>query len=336
MRTCAMQLIVVLFFLHATNAVSSIAATAPELDQLVGQPADIAPSAYLYRADRKPEENSPESWLALMHYAGMPLNKPMDMNAPAIKRVLCALLWEEIRPIRRVELTWAADVKNRPAADELTFTTLDNEGTASSWWNHLKAAQKNVTPTLSADGRTYSYGLSDACGLVIGISGNKAAAEYAVPTLRVLVPDKWKKMDFEIEWGYEPGRAAKNYGGCMEIYDGRMAGLTPLDQDTGTAVIDATSWTSAGKSGPRRGVKASLLYMGTSKWRRTMPFTSQDEDVARTIVTVWTRSGSFSFLAADLENGPILRPSSVSSSVGQHRCRRSRPNPCRIRKLPSR
>ena len=90
MRTCAMQLIVVLFFLHATNAVSSIAATAPELDQLVGQPADIAPSAYLYRADRKPEENSPESWLALMHYAGMPLNKPMDMNAPAIKRVLCA------------------------------------------------------------------------------------------------------------------------------------------------------------------------------------------------------------------------------------------------------
>ena len=44
MRTCAMQLIVVLFFLHATNAVSSIAATAPELDQLVGQPADIAPS----------------------------------------------------------------------------------------------------------------------------------------------------------------------------------------------------------------------------------------------------------------------------------------------------
>ena len=130
--------------------------------------------------------------------------------------------------------------KNRPAADELTFTTLDNEGTASSWWNHLKAAQKNVTPTLSADGRTYSYGLSDACGLVIGISGNKAAAEYAVPTLRVLVPDKWKKMDFEIEWGYEPGRAAKNYGGCMEIYDGRMAGLTPLDQDTGTAVIDAS------------------------------------------------------------------------------------------------
>jgi hypothetical protein len=30
--------------------------------------------------------------------------------------------------------------------------------------------------------------------------------------------------------------------------------------------------------------------------------------VARTIVTVWTKSGSFSFLAADLEQGPVLAP----------------------------
>ena len=30
--------------------------------------------------------------------------------------------------------------------------------------------------------------------------------------------------------------------------------------------------------------------------------------MARTIVTVWTKSGSFSFLAADLEQGPVLAP----------------------------
>ena len=30
--------------------------------------------------------------------------------------------------------------------------------------------------------------------------------------------------------------------------------------------------------------------------------------MARTIVTLWTKSGSFSFRAADLENGPILAP----------------------------
>jgi len=38
------------------------------------------------------------------------------------------------------------------------------------------------------------------------------------------------------------------------------------------------------------------------------PYHAQAEDVARTIVTLWTRSGSFSFLAADLEQGPILAP----------------------------
>ena len=30
--------------------------------------------------------------------------------------------------------------------------------------------------------------------------------------------------------------------------------------------------------------------------------------MARTIVTLWTKAGNFSFLSADLENGPILAP----------------------------
>ena len=62
------------------------------------------------------------------------------------------------------------------------------------------------------------------------------------------------------------------------------------------------------KGSVRRGLKASLLYLGTAKWRRVQPFTSQADDVARTIVTLWTKAGHFSFLAADLENGPILAP----------------------------
>jgi hypothetical protein len=48
----------------------------------VGQPADIAASAYTFRADRKPEENAPESWLALMHFAGLPLDRPLDIHDP--------------------------------------------------------------------------------------------------------------------------------------------------------------------------------------------------------------------------------------------------------------
>ena len=87
-----------------------------------------------------------------------------------------------------------------------------------------------------------------------------------------------------------------------------MAGLRPLDGDGNTTAVDSSSWRSVGKGSARRGVKLSLLYMGTSKWRRVQPFTSQPDDVARTIVTLWTKAGNFSFLAADLENGPILAP----------------------------
>ena len=102
-----------------------------------------------------------------------------------------------------------------------------------------------------------------------------------------------------------------------------VAGLRPLDGDAGTTAIESSSWRSVGKGSARRGVKLSLLYMGTSKWRRVQPFTSQPDDVARTIVTLWTKAGNFSFLAADLENGPILRRSTGSLSAGP----RKRPPP---------
>ncbi len=52
----------------------------------------------------------------------------------------------------------------------------------------------------------------------------------------------------------------------------------------------------------------NVLYVGRSAWRRIWPYDAQADDVARTILTVCTKSGSFSFLAADLEHGPILAP----------------------------
>src|SRR5256885_8421092 len=122
---------------------------------LVGTPADIAPSAYQYRADRRATDNPPESWLALMWYARQALNKPVDVNAPAIKQVLCGLLWEEIRPVQQLELMWPADAKRRPAPGEVAITILENKSSSSSWWNNLEAVPKSINPTVSNDGRTY-------------------------------------------------------------------------------------------------------------------------------------------------------------------------------------
>ncbi len=291
-----------------SNAAAGVLALA-DLEKLVGQGVDIASSAYEYRADRPREENPPESWLALMRFANLPLNQPLDVSTPALAQVLCGLLWEEIRPIQKLELTWAANAASRPAPEELVITTLDALSTASSWWNNLGAAQKAVRPAVSADGNTLVYELQvNTCGIVISLSDSKRAADFAVPEVRVLVADTWKQMDLEIEWGFDQSSVEKDYSGRVEVYDGRVAGLSPLDCDTGTTVTTPSTWQSPRTAGARRGVKASLVYMGRSKWRRRQPFTTQSDDVARTIVTIWTESGNFSFLAADLENGPILAP----------------------------
>ena len=143
---------------------------------------------------------------------------------------------------------------------------------------------------------------------MISVSGAMTAADYDVPQVRVLVDAVWKKMEVEIEWGFEAPTATKDYGGRIETYDGVVAGLRPIMGDAGTTALDACSWRSSGKGTTRRGMKLSLLYMGTSSWWKLQPFTSQQDDVARTIVTLWTQAGNFSFLAADLENGPILAP----------------------------
>ncbi len=198
-------------------------ATAPsppeDFGSLVGTCADIAPSAYQYRADRMPEDNPPESWLALMWSAHQALNKPVSVNAPAIKQVLCGLLWEEIRPVQRIELTWSAGLKRRPEPNEVAITTLDNKGSSSSWWNNLDAVPKPVKATLSADGRTCLYDLpTETCGIVVSVAGGKSASEYDVPAVKVLVADVWKKMDLEIEWGFDRATLDKDYSGRIETY----------------------------------------------------------------------------------------------------------------------
>ena len=244
-----------------------------------------------------------------MWFSHQAMNKPVDVNAPAIKQVLCGLLWEEIRPVQRIELTWSADLNRRPAPSEVALTTLENKGSASSWWNNLEAAPKSVKATLSNDGRTYLYELpTETCGLVVSVAGARSASDYEVPAVKVLGADLWKKMDLEIEWGFDPATLDQDYSGRIEAYDGQVGELRPLDGDVGTTATGSSSWRSTGQGAVRRGLKTSLLYLGTAQWRRVQPFTSQVDDVARTIVTLWTKAGNFSFLAADLENGPILAP----------------------------
>lgn len=290
--------------IHAAEPVASLSSA--DLDKQIGKAVDIASSAYQYRADRKTEENAPESWVAIMRFAGQPLNAPADVQAPAVKQVLRAFLWEENRPIKQVELIWSPEAKRRPIGKDLVFSSL----TGPTWWSKSRLNHGWSSPKVSADGNTWSWAYpANTCGLVISVKdGAKFAADYDMPTVRVLVADVWKKMEIEIEWGFDQATAEKDYSGRIETYDGRVSPVVPLDGDTVTKVMEVGSWGSSGKAANRRGIKFSLLYMGTSTWRKPIPYHNFQEDVARSIITVWTKSGNFSFLAADLEHGPILAP----------------------------
>jgi hypothetical protein len=306
-----------------TCVLAFTAGSAPaDVEKLAGQPADVALSAYLYRADRQAEENPPEAWILLMQQANLPFDQPVNTNAPAVRQALCGLLWEEVRPVRRLVLVWPPEVKNKPAPDELVVSCFNGQDdTAHTWWNP-RTVKKAAAPEVSADGCTYCYAIPvDTWGVVVSVRGPREASAYAVPALQAFVADQWKQMDVEIEWGYEPARATLAYDGHIEAYDGRLAQLQALKEDKGTKITGPNAWLSASgtasseaekdkppQGAARRGARFQLLYIGDSRWRRVWPYHAQPEDVARTIVTVRTKSGSFSFLAADLEHGPILAP----------------------------
>ena len=56
-------------------------------------------------------------------------------------------------------------------------------------------------------------------------------------------------MDVEVEWGYEPARAALAYDGHLEVYDGRLAQLQALGGDHGTRITGPSAWRSVGGEG---------------------------------------------------------------------------------------
>ena len=297
-----------------------------EADALIGKPADIAPSAYLYRADRKPEENPPEAWVLMIQYANLPYTQPVDPDNAQVKSALCGLLWEEVRQVRTVELVWRAAAKNRPPADAVALACFDSsDGNSHTWWNP-RTIKQAARPQVSADGNTYAFAVPvDTWGVVAFVQGPATAAQFAVPAVRAFGADTWKKMDLRIEWGFEPARQEQDYSGQVQGYDALLTDVAPLEGDRSTRPVGPAQWESRGKAGPR-GVRFSVLYIGRPAPPRVWPYSTPAEDVARSIVTVSTRAGSFSFLMADLERGPILapeygfyvRPASHSQTAAEH------------------
>jgi len=276
-----------------------------EMNEFVGQPADIASSAYQYRADWKPEENPPETdflFSALAHKK---------------QGVLYGLLWEEPRPVKQVVLHWPDTEKAVPKPDQLVLYWFP-EGGSASWWCRAGAGttrRQADQPAVSADGRVFMYTLDALSNdtaidnlIIAAKDGVSSPNPLPVPSVRVIGPQVWQRLDAVIEWGFQKGTETLAFDGNIEAYNGVIANVAALAGDSGTQMTQTSSWQSRlSHRANRRGITLSLLYLGyhdTPIW----PGQADIKDVNRTIVTVRTKSGNFSFLPADLEKGPILAP----------------------------
>jgi hypothetical protein len=274
-------------------------------------------------------------------------SRPSSFMLPAPSGVLqSALLWEGRVQLNRVELDWpkegpappppeSVEVRVYPApfgwfgwqADEQVTVSPKISQDGLTWVYQAtelgdripttKFPSPNVGISWGGTGATAGFVNSNEMDMVAVFieprskaskEGAKEQTECAVPQIRAYGPEKWKRMDVEIEWGFKEGTETADFDGRIDGFFGHVAGAAPLAGDPGTTMEGENAWKSRGVGGNRRGVSLSLLYIEpemeyVSKWPR-FPYGNPDD----TRITVWTKSGSFSFLVRDLKKGPILAP----------------------------
>ncbi len=293
---------------------------------MVGQPVDIAPWAYEWRADlavqKRPEAcfiprrldrqdkvyrtaftALPQAELKSIYYNMPDLLNPLPPKPKG--RMLAGLLWTGMLAEYQVELHWPANAQKVPSPEAVEVRVYP---TAYGWfgWTVDKILAK---PEVSADGRIWTYKSQPGAKMDFSYSVQVDAAtemvavfcedkESAVPGIHVTSPKVgvWKRMDLEVEWGFQHGTEKTDFDGRVESSVGMIGSVTPLAGDKRTKMKDAHSWQSRGARGARRGVVVPVLCI------------SGEYLALDTRVSVWSQTNGFTFRPRDLENGPILIP----------------------------
>ena len=308
----------------------------PGLHSLAGQPAELSAWAYTYRADREVQEK-PEACFVLRRlerldqayrpvslwlsqesekrrarkppHPGLLSHKDVGELGPMLpppEGVLqSALLWEGRMQLDRLELAWPKNGTPPPQADVEVRVYPSPFG----WFGWQRDQQITVKPEISADGWTWVY-RGDWNGVdMVAVFVKGSETRSAVPQIRAYGPEHWRRMDIEIEWGFQPATEKAEYDGHIEGYFGLVDKAAPLPGDAGTTMEGAIAWKSksSGSSG-RRGIVLSVLCVRPVIERvGNLPIFPYGHP-RDTRITVWTKSGRFTFLTRDLEQGPILAP----------------------------
>lgn len=310
-----------------------------QLDELAGQPVDIAPWAYAWRADLATQEKPeayfiprrldridkvyrtaagalPPDQLKSIHYKLPDLLKPLP--PPPKGRLQAALLWTGRLANYQVEVLWPADVRDVPSPENVEVRVYP---TSFGWfgWTVDKVLSK---PAVSADGRTWTYRSEpgekmdwgydrrvDAATEMVAVfyedKNMSGGGKDAVPSLRVTGASvgNWKRMDVEIEWGFDPATEKADFEGRVESHVALLGAVLPLPGDAGmtpggpgTTPMGEQAWQSKPSAGSRRGVSIPLLYAPDSR-------TGLDSRL-----TIWTATPGCTVRLRDLDDGPLLIP----------------------------
>ena len=303
-----------------------------EFYKLVGQPVDIAPWAYEWRADlavqEKPEAcfiprrldridkvyrtafyEMPEKELKSIYYDMPDLLKPLLPKPEGT--LLAGLLWTGRLSEYEIELNWPTDVRKVPLQENVEVRVYP---TSFGWfgWTVDKILSN---PKISADGHRWTYKIEPGAKMDWAFSARVDAAtemvavfckegktqtgnKTLVPAIHVTSPimGTWEQMDVEIEWGFQKGTEKNDFNGRVDSYVAVTGPVSPLAGDKGTTVSDEHSWQSRAAGKTRRGIVVPILYASGGR----VALDSR--------ITVWTDTSGFTFLVSDLENGPIMVP----------------------------
>jgi hypothetical protein len=305
-----------------------------ELDKLVGQPVNIAPWGHVWRADRAVQEK-PEAYfiprrldrinkvyrtaatalspqeLKSSNYASQPdMLKPFPPQPKG--QLLTGLLWTGGLHDYNVELHWPADVQEIPPPDAVEVRVYP---TAWGWFGWtVDTILRN--PQISADRRTWTYKSDpaakmdhsynnqvDAATEMVAVFYDKekspSSNAAAVPTIAVTGPKTgtWKRMDVEIEWGFQPGKKSDLGDARLETHAAMTGAATPITEVRRPRVVGRkTRQLRANGDAGRQGIVVPVLYAADARpgWDSR--------------ITVWTKTGGFTFRIGDLEEGSILIP----------------------------
>ena len=265
------------------------------------KPIDRSVYGYRKRARRSRARKPP--------YPGLLSHKDLSELGPMLPPpdgvLQSALLWEGRMQFDRLELAWPKNGTPPPQADVEVRVYPSPFG----WFGWQRDQQITVKPEISADGWTWVY-RGDWNGVdMVAVFMKGSETRSAVPQIRAYGPERWQRMNIEIEWGFQPATEKVEYDGHVEGYFGLVDKAAPLPGDAGTTMEGATAWKSkASGSNGRRGIVLSVLCIRPIIERvGNLPIFPYGHP-RDTRITVWTKSGSFTFLTRDLEQGPILAP----------------------------